>query len=563
MKQTAVDYGVTHSEDQDRARDGRSVHHRVVIVGAGPVGLTLALDLASQGVDAVVLTANTAPCEGSRAICFAQRTLEIWHRLGVGEDLRQQGVTWKTGRVFLGEQQVHSFDLMPESGYRMPAFINLQQYAVEETLIQRLRTETDVDLRFGHRVNRATNGEAAVSLEVETPKGSYQMSCDILVAADGARSTVRRELGLEFHGETFDDKFLIADIVMDADLPAERRFWFDPSFNPGRSALLHMQPNNVWRVDLQLGPDADPEVEMQEERVRDRISAMLPGTDFELEWLSIYTFQCRRLEQFRHGRTLFVGDAAHQVSPFGARGANSGIQDAENLAWKLAHVLRHGADDSLLDSYEDERIPAADENIRHSTRSTEFITPKTSSSASLRDAVLHLAGHAHFAQEMINSGRLSRPYTADGSHLSSADTSGLPHDVRPGAPCPDAPVSLAGSPSWLLDHLTSRFTCLWMGPFGPRERDAVDAILQMEPDLAVVLVETTDDQGDPNLGGLLDQDVVRLVDAAGKVAERLAPVSPGCYLIRPDQHVAGRWTALDANQVLAAVLRCRASFVAN
>ncbi len=244
-------------------------------------------------------------------------------------------------------------------------------------------------------------------MTIDTPDGSYTLDADWLIAADGARSTTRDLLGLSFSGVTFEDKFLIADIKMAADLPTERRFWFDPSFHAGQSALMHRQPDNIWRIDLQLGPDADVVEEQKPERVTARLKRMLGDRPFELEWISIYRFNCRRLDRFVHGRVLFVGDAAHQVSPFGARGANSGIQDAENLAWKLAAVIKGEAGASLLASYEAERIQAADENIAHSTRSTDFIAPHSAAERALRDAVLALAPKAEFARRMINSGRLS------------------------------------------------------------------------------------------------------------------------------------------------------------
>ena len=218
---------------------------------------------------------------------------------------------------------------------------------------------------------------------IDTPDGPYQLEADWLIAADGARSSARDLLGLNFAGVTFEDKFLIADIRMAADFPTERRFWFDPPFHSGQSALMHRQPDNVWRIDLQLGPDADVTAEQEPGRVTARLKRMLGDRSFELEWISVYRFNCRRLDRFVHGRVVFVGDAAHQVSPFGARGANSGIQDAENLAWKLAAVIKGEAGAELIGSYEAERIQAADENIGHSTRSTDFIAPHSAAERAL------------------------------------------------------------------------------------------------------------------------------------------------------------------------------------
>ncbi len=268
-------------------------------------------------------------------------------------------------------------------------------------------------------------------------------------------------LGLECEGQVFHDRFLIADIVMSSGFPAERRFWFDPPFHRNQSALLHRQADDVWRIDFQLGWDADPESEKQPERIVPRIRAML-GDDaqFEIEWASVYTFQCRRMRSFRHGRVLFAGDAAHLVSPFGARGANSGIQDADNLAWKLELVLAGQAPERLLDSYDAERAYAADENIRHSTRSTDFITPKSDVSRTFRDAVLGLAKRHPFARALVNSGRLSQPCVLSGSPLSTPDGVGtFAGGPVPGAVAVDAPVA-GPRGSWLLGYLDAGFELL-------------------------------------------------------------------------------------------------------
>jgi 3-(3-hydroxy-phenyl)propionate hydroxylase len=288
--------------------------------------------------------------------------------------------------------------------------VNLQQYHFEECLVRRAQALPELEIRWRHKVTGVIPGDARISLQVATDDGDYMLTCDWLVACDGARSPLRQMLGLDFEGQVFRDRFLIADIHMTSDFPAERRFWFDPPFHPNQSVLLHRQSDDVWRVDFQLGWDADPELERLPERIVPRLCAMLgPDARFEIEWASVYTFQCRRMQKFRHGRLLFAGDSAHLVSPFGARGANSGIQDADNLVWKLDLVLRGLAPEALLDTYDDERVAAADENLRNSTRSTDFITPKSTVSRTFRDAVLALARRHPFARTLVNSGRLSVP----------------------------------------------------------------------------------------------------------------------------------------------------------
>ena len=513
-------YAYTRSRDQEAPAP---VRHGAAVVGAGPVGLAAAIDLAQQGVEVVVLDDNDRVSFGSRAICFAKRQLEILARLGCAAPMVAKGVQWQHGKVFFDDRKVYAFDLLPEEGHEFPAFINLQQYHFEEYLVQRVRAlqagGAEIEIRGGNRVTAVADRGDHVALTVDTPEGEYAVEADWLIACDGAGSPVRKMMGLDFVGRVFEDNFLIADVIMEADFPTERWFWFDPPFNRGQSALLHKQPDGVWRIDLQLGWDIDKDAEKKPENVIPRLKAML-GEDvaFELEWVSIYTFQCRRMERFRHGRVLFAGDAAHQVSPFGARGANSGLQDADNLAWKLKLVQEGRAPEALLDSYDDERILGADENILNSTRSTDFITPKSETSRLFRDAVLDLAERYPFARPLVNSGRLSVPCTYDGSPLNGPDAlPGGPARTRPGSPCPDAP--LAGG--YLLRRLGGGFTLLTVNAEAPEtlEEDGV---------AATRLALTSAD--DPE-GYLRDR---YLGEAAGAV-----------YLIRPDQHVAARFAAYD------------------
>ncbi len=534
--------------------DGHAApRYRVAIVGAGPVGLCMAIDLARHGVECVLIDEDDKTSEGSRAICFAKRSLEILDRLGVGQRAVDKGVVWNVGKVFLRERLLYQFDLLPESGHKRPAFINLQQYHLEQFLIERLE-QTRVDVRWRSRVTGVTAHANGVSVTVGTPDGVYALECDWLLACDGSRSPVRTMLGLEARGQVFRDRFLIADVKMQASFPTERWFWFDPPFHPGQSVLLHKQADDIWRIDFQLGWDADPEQEKQPQRVLPRIRAMLgEDTPFSLEWVSVYTFRCQRMEHFRHGRVIFLGDAAHQVSPFGARGANSGIQDADNLAWKLALVLKEQASEGLLDTYDRERTAAADENILNSTRSTDFITPKSRVSRLFRDAALELAGRHGFARGLVNSGRLSLPHTYVHSALSTPDRDRFAGRMQPGAPCADAPLRAGGAHAWLLDQLGDNFCGVYYaGTQAPDE--ALLARLQGLARLSLAvrpLLVCAAGCGAPwrALGASVFED------AEGLFAGRYDAAPGTVYLIRPDQHVAARWRHFELRALREALAR--------
>lgn len=519
----AYQFAYRRSADQDAAAPAR---HPVVIIGAGPVGLTLAADLALQGIAVVVLDDSDRIGEGSRAICFAKRTLEIFDRLGIGERLVEKGVTWQRGRVFLGEGELYDFDLLPEGGHKMPAFINIQQYYVEAALAARVAELEDfVDLRWRNRVAGLDQHADGVTLTIATPDGDYQVVADWVVACDGSRSPTRALMGLDFAGEVFDDRFLIADVKMTAAFPTERWFWFQPPFHSGQSALLHKQPDDVWRIDLQLGRDADIETERQPDQVIPRIERMLGHGDFALEWVSIYTFQCRRLAHFVHDRVIFAGDSAHQVSPFGARGANSGIQDAENLAWKLGAVLRGEAGPRLIQTYDDERGAAADENIMNSTRATDFIAPPSRGERRLRDAVLALARTTAFAKRMVNSGRLSTATTYD-TALSTPDADTWGGTARLGAPVPDVPLVFAGGRHGFLSEAVGGGFMVLCAPDGTRPA---------APEAMTLMTIGSD-----------------AADVEGLFASRFDARPGSTFLLRPDGHLAARWRRFDGAAILAA-----------
>jgi 3-(3-hydroxy-phenyl)propionate hydroxylase len=511
-------FGYRRHADQDRS--GADVaEHAVVVVGAGPVGLSLAIDLAQRGQAVVLLDDADRIGEGSRAICFSKRSLEYWDRLGTGQRMVDKGVVWSVGKIFHGHSQLYQFNLLPEPGHKRPAFINLQQFYAEAYLVDRVEQLPAIDLRWRNKVVALEQRNDCVALTIATPDGPYRMHARYVVACDGARSSLRQMVGAEFAGQVFEDQFLIADVKMTAAFPTERWFWFDPPFHTGRSALLHKQPDDIWRIDLQLNRDADPATEKRPENVRPRIGRMLGHDKFDFEWISLYKFQCRRMDRFVHGRVLFAGDAAHQVSPFGARGANSGLEDAENLAWKLDRVLRKTSPESLLDSYHVERSAAADENIRESTRSTDFMAPATRQEARLRKAVLSLAKETEFGKRMVNGGRLSVPSIYD-TPLSTADGEAWRGGPRPGTSMPDAPIATnSGASMYLTDAFVDRGTDF--------------ALVSFDNGSAVEVPEGVNVIGVGGEGGF--------VDAEGLAGSRYDAEPGTTYLLRPDGYVAARF----------------------
>ena len=513
-------YTYEHSSDQDA---DAPVRHPVVVMGGGPIGIAIALDLGLQGVPVVVLDDHEGVGIGSRAICFAKRTLEIADRYGCSAPMLEKGVVWNLGKVFHEDRKVFEFNLLAEGGHKFPAFINLQQPYFEKFLVERVREAqaegAPIQIRGRNRVDAVQIEEDHVLLQVTTPDGSYCLEADWLIGCDGASSPLRTMMGLDFEGRVFHDSFLIADIRMKADFPTERWFWFEPPHGSGASTLLHKQPDDIWRIDFQIGWNVDREEEMKEENIYRRLDAMLgPDVEYEMAWSSIYTFQCRRMRKFRHGRVIFAGDSAHQVSPFGARGANSGMQDADNLGWKLGLVVRGEAPHALLNSYDEERVYGADENILNSTRSTDFITPKSKASQTFRNAVLALAEHYPFARPLVNSGRLSVPCVYDGLSLNGPNAlPGGSARTRVGAPCPDAPLG----DGFLLSKLGGAFIILTV------DANAPDAVEEDGVTARRVSVSAGD-------------------DPTGALAERyLGAAKSAVYLIRPDQHVAARWTEFD------------------
>lgn len=496
------------------------LRHPIVIVGAGPAGLTLACDLARRGVRAVLLDEDdTVGVRGasSRGICYAQKSLEIFERLGIYARMAEKGITWSFGRTFSGEQEVYNFNLKTDSVSTQPPFINLQQFYVEWFLVDRIIELGLTDLRWKNRVTQVTPLADGVRVEVETPEGSYTIEADHLIDATGANSPIRTQLGIDAHPSRSTDRWCISDVRFKKPLPTERWTWVDAAFNEGRAVWQHLMGDGVWRIDYQMPEDCDTAHISKPEVAGARLRAQLgPGVEFEFVWIGPYGYRDHLLDNFRHGRILFIGDSAHVVSPFGARGGNSGIQDAANLGWKLALVAQDLAGDALLDTYDAERRPAAAENLRVTSRSARFLAPRTPAEHTLRRAVVALASRYPFARGLVNTGRMSvaNEYPA------------APHLPDGGRSVQNLPLRCAdGAPATLMQMLAEGTHCLglWHAPSRAQAQAAVDAIAS----LPLRLVAIGGDSGLPTLQG--DEALLR----------HLGIEAPGSFcLVRPDAYRA-------------------------
>jgi 3-(3-hydroxy-phenyl)propionate hydroxylase len=428
--------------------DGKQQRHRVAVVGGGLSGLTAACDLASRGVPVVLLDEDdTVGVRGasSRGICYAQKSLEIFDRLGIYERIAERGITWSVGRVLTDEDVLYTFDLAPGSLSQQPPFINLQQFYVESYLVDRLAELPCAELRWRNRVTAVTPHDDHVSLTVETPDGAYELEAEWVIDASGLASRLRQALGLKSQSAVGEDRWCISDVRFKTALPAERWTWVKARFNDGRAVWQHLMGDGVWRLDYQMGPGADPEAIADPAVVADRLRRHLGrDTEVEIVWVGPYAYRTHLMDRFRHGRLFFVGDVAHVMNPFGARGGNSGVQDAENLAWKLAATLAGHAPERLLDSYEAERRAAAMHNIAVTTRTIRFLAPESPFEHRLREAVLDLARRYPFARALVNTGRLSVAFDYEASRLTTSDGSALPN----------AAITLpAGTPGRISDLL--------------------------------------------------------------------------------------------------------------
>ncbi|MCA0244326.1 MAG: FAD-dependent monooxygenase [Proteobacteria bacterium] len=504
--------------------DGPRRRYPIVIVGAGPAGLTLACDLAQRGVASVLIDEDdTVGVRGasSRGICYAQKSLEILERMEVGDRAVAKGVAWSLGRTLSGDHEVYNFNLQAHSVSEQPPFVNLQQFYLEWFLVDRIQALGLTDLRWKSRVTGVEERDDCVVVQVETPAGSYALEARYLVDGTGVNSVIRTQLGVQTHASRSADRWCITDVRFAKPLPVERWTWVDAPFNEGRAVWQHLMPDDVWRIDYQMPEDADIETISKPEVAGARLRAQLGAdVEFEFVWIGPYQYRDHLLDDFRHHRIFFVGDAAHVVSPFGARGGNTGMQDAANLGWKLALVAGGQAPETLLDSYSAERQPACAENLEVTSRSARFLAPATPAEHTLRRAALNLAREHAFARPLINTGRMS---VANDYPVSAW--------LRQGArSVQNVPLVHAdGTPTSVMKLLRAGTRCLglWLHPDPDLAAQAAERLRGLPIDLYAI--------GDGcALPGLRDE--------AGVLARHLGAPPSGAagsfFLVRPDAYLA-------------------------
>jgi 3-(3-hydroxy-phenyl)propionate hydroxylase len=528
--------------------------HPVVVVGGGPVGYCAALGLASHGVPVVLLEADDSVCFGSRAICISRRSLEIIARLGAAEGFLKQGLPWTGGRSFYRDDEVLHFKMPMDENQKHPPMINLAQYSIEQLLLDAAEQKSDlVEIRWQNRVTAIDVREDGARLTVETPAGAYTMEADWVVAADGGRSFLRETLGLKLKGTSYEGRYIIVDIVLDSARPAERLAYFDPPCNPGSTVLVHKQPSGVWRVDYQLRDGEDPDEAIKPENVMPRVESLLGMMGekgaWSPVWIGIYKANALTLDDYRDRRVLFAGDAAHLLPIFGVRGANSGIDDADNLAWKLAFVVKGIASSKLLDSYSAERVAAARENLSYGTKSTEFMAPPSFAFELMRQAVLGLAVKFPELRSLINPRQSSAiAYTCSPLNVTAQETE-FCAGPAPGQVLPECPLAIVDGASPREGHLTDLIgpviTALYLSDDGavPEQLSKLDAAMRARG-IPFAIVTLARHAGSTEARGW---------DRSGRLFAMYDAAPAALYLVRPDGHVIGRWRRFDAADVTEAI----------
>jgi 3-(3-hydroxy-phenyl)propionate hydroxylase len=533
--------------------DGVVTRHPVLIVGAGPIGMTAALVLARYGIRSVLIERKDTFNDGSRAICIARPSMHILERVGAVAPFVEKALGWRFGRSYYRGEQIFRLEMPQPPGEKYLPMYNLQQQYIEKFLHDAVATSDLIDMRWQSELSGLEPHEDGVSVRISSPAGDYRLDAAYVLAADGARSPIRSMLGLRLKGDNYEGRYVIADIRMDHDFPTERRAFFEPSGNPGGTVLIHKQPDDIWRVDYQLREGESEADALKEENLRARVGAILADIGhtkpWELEWWSVYSANTLCLDDYRHGRIFFIGDAAHIVPIFGVRGLNNGLADTENIGWKLALVLHGEADERLLDSYSPERRGATLDVFANATKSTRFMTPPTRGWRLAREAALSLSLKHAFPRGLANP-RQMQPYTYSESPLTPY--AGRNAEFAGGPPCGSvAPNARLNDGSYLLDRACNGMTAILFCEAQPTRGQAalLAQLSQIDRRFVAVLVTSRGPASETNI----------IADNDGEIAHLFAAAPGTLYLLRPDLHIAGRWKAVIPGEALKTASLCLGS----
>jgi 3-(3-hydroxy-phenyl)propionate hydroxylase len=518
--------------------------HKVVIVGAGPAGMVTALELARHGVSSVLLSAELQFSQGSRAIVFTRRSMEILQQVGVAHRVTENGLPWRCGNSIYRGQKVFRMETPHDPDDRFFPMINIQQQYLEEYLHDACAAHPLIDVRWGNKLVKAENIEGGVKAEIDTPEGPYTLDTEWLVAADGGRSEIRSGMNLKLEGASFESIFVIADIRIDLPYPTERLAFFDPDWNRGNTILMHREPHGIWRVDYQLPPGETPEEALRPESLKQRIDAQLKmigfeGKPWEMDWNSVYSARTLTLPEYVHKRIVFTGDAAHLLPIFGVRGANTAFQDAQSLGWHLAYVVKGHAPEQLMQNHSAERVGAAREIITEAGKSTRFMAPPSRGFRLLRDAVLSLSLTQEFVRPLYHW-RTSRPHAYSHSLLNSPCDDNLHFTGGPAVGAPPQNVQLQAD-DHLLDHLGGGFDLVYVADTQGVPFEITQAVARIQQQGTPLKLTAVSAQATPLKGAHQT-----LHDPQQRFANRYSVQAGGAYLFRPDQHICARWQQLDA-----------------
>jgi len=340
---------------------------RVVVVGAGPVGMVCALALNKRGIPVTVFEQEPVPVKDQRAASIHPPTLELLDAIGITEKIIPLGLVSTRYRFHdrVSQSVVAEFNLdRMRDEFKFPFVLQYEQYKLTASIAAEYANAADFDVRFGHRVTGITAEGDGVDVEVASPSGIERLNSGYVIGCDGGHSTVRRIAGIDFEGFTYPEKFI--KIATEFDFGTVnpglvyRNYFSDPQEWCNLFKVRGERPGGLWRAIFPLGADEEDDVALSADRIEERLQKFFPKSgQYPIEYVNVYGVSQRVARTFRRGRILLAGDAAHVNNPIGGMGMNGGIHDAINLADKLSAVIKGEASEELLDRYDRQRRYAA------------------------------------------------------------------------------------------------------------------------------------------------------------------------------------------------------------